>query len=79
MLYLPSPTSRYEVSISVHEDPATADAVVLPVYLRERTQGRDYNDTYYGVMLFGHPLLISVPREKLSWDSLYELLMHRLS
>ncbi|XP_066469522.1 ubiquitin carboxyl-terminal hydrolase 11 [Tiliqua scincoides] len=69
----------YEVSISVQEDPAAADAVVLPVYLRERTQGRDYNDTYYGVMLFGHPLLVSVPRDQLSWDALYQLLLHRLS
>ncbi|KAJ6655288.1 hypothetical protein lerEdw1_005480 [Lerista edwardsae] len=69
----------YEVSISIQEDPATADAVVLPVYLRERTQGRDYNDTYYGVMLFGHPLLVSVPRDQLSWDALYQLLLHRLS
>lgn len=78
MLHLSSP-SRYEVSISIQEDPATADAVVLPVYLRERTQGRDYNDTYYGVMLFGHPLLVSVPRDQLSWDALYQLLLHRLS
>ncbi|XP_061470411.1 ubiquitin carboxyl-terminal hydrolase 11 [Rhineura floridana] len=69
----------YEVSVSTLEDPATADAVVLPVYLRERTQGRDYSDTYYGVVLFGHPLLVSVPRDQLSWDALYQLLLHRLS
>ncbi|CAI5795869.1 ubiquitin carboxyl-terminal hydrolase 11 [Podarcis lilfordi] len=69
----------YEVSVSTLEDPATADAVVLPVYLRERTQGRDYSNTYYGVVLFGHPLLVSVPRDQLSWDSLYQLLLHRLS
>ncbi|XP_060108668.1 ubiquitin carboxyl-terminal hydrolase 11 [Heteronotia binoei] len=69
----------YEVSVSTQEDPATADAVVLPVYLRECTHGREYSDTYYGVMLFGHPLLVSVPREQLSWDALYQLLLHRLS
>ncbi|KAJ7317569.1 hypothetical protein JRQ81_003731 [Phrynocephalus forsythii] len=69
----------YEVSVSVLEDLSTADAVVLPVYLRERTQGRDYSDTYYGVVLFGHPLLVSVPRDQLSWDALYQLLLRRLS
>ncbi|XP_044287257.1 ubiquitin carboxyl-terminal hydrolase 11 isoform X2 [Varanus komodoensis] len=69
----------YEVSVSTLEDLATADAVVLPVYLRERTQGRDYSDTYCGVMLFGHPLLVSVPRDQLSWDALYQLLLCRLS
>uniref|UniRef100_A0A8D0BDS9 Ubiquitin carboxyl-terminal hydrolase n=1 Tax=Salvator merianae TaxID=96440 RepID=A0A8D0BDS9_SALMN len=69
----------YEVSVSTLEDSVTADAVVLPVYLRERTPNRDYSDTYYGVVLFGHPLLVSVPRDQLSWDALYQLLLHRLS
>ncbi|XP_042307624.1 ubiquitin carboxyl-terminal hydrolase 11 [Sceloporus undulatus] len=69
----------YEVSVSPLEDPATANAVVLPVYLREHAQGRDYNDTYYGVVLFGHPLLVSVPRDQLSWDAIYQLLLHQLS
>uniref|UniRef100_A0A670YYD1 Ubiquitin carboxyl-terminal hydrolase n=1 Tax=Pseudonaja textilis TaxID=8673 RepID=A0A670YYD1_PSETE len=58
----------YEVSVSCLEDPASADAVVLPIYLRERTQGRDYSNSYYGVVLFGHPLLVSVPRDQLSSD-----------
>uniref|UniRef100_A0A803SXM9 ubiquitinyl hydrolase 1 n=1 Tax=Anolis carolinensis TaxID=28377 RepID=A0A803SXM9_ANOCA len=69
----------YEVSVSLLEDPSTADAVVLPVYLREHAQGRDYSDTYYGVVLFGHPLLVSVPRDQLSWEAIYQLLLHRLS
>ncbi|KAG8129760.1 hypothetical protein E2320_016547 [Naja naja] len=69
----------YEVSVSCLEDPASADAVVLPIYLRERTQSRDYSNSYYGVVLFGHPLLVSVPRDQLSSDALYELLLHRLS
>uniref|UniRef100_A0A670Z706 Ubiquitin carboxyl-terminal hydrolase n=1 Tax=Pseudonaja textilis TaxID=8673 RepID=A0A670Z706_PSETE len=69
----------YEVSVSCLEDPASADAVVLPIYLRERTQGRDYSNSYYGVVLFGHPLLVSVPRDQLSSDALYEFLLHRLS
>uniref|UniRef100_A0A8C6X9P5 Ubiquitin carboxyl-terminal hydrolase n=1 Tax=Naja naja TaxID=35670 RepID=A0A8C6X9P5_NAJNA len=58
----------YEVSVSCLEDPASADAVVLPIYLRERTQSRDYSNSYYGVVLFGHPLLVSVPRDQLSSD-----------
>uniref|UniRef100_A0A670Z0G8 Ubiquitin carboxyl-terminal hydrolase n=1 Tax=Pseudonaja textilis TaxID=8673 RepID=A0A670Z0G8_PSETE len=61
----------YEVSVSCLEDPASADAVVLPIYLRERTQGRDYSNSYYGVVLFGHPLLVSVPRDQLSSDKRY--------
>uniref|UniRef100_A0A803SY66 ubiquitinyl hydrolase 1 n=1 Tax=Anolis carolinensis TaxID=28377 RepID=A0A803SY66_ANOCA len=67
----------YEVSVSLLEDPSTADAVVLPVYLREHAQGRDYSDTYYGVVLFGHPLLVSVPRDQLSWEAIYQLLLHQ--
>uniref|UniRef100_A0A8C6X9T8 Ubiquitin carboxyl-terminal hydrolase n=1 Tax=Naja naja TaxID=35670 RepID=A0A8C6X9T8_NAJNA len=61
----------YEVSVSCLEDPASADAVVLPIYLRERTQSRDYSNSYYGVVLFGHPLLVSVPRDQLSSDKRY--------
>lgn len=30
-------------------------------------------------MLFGHPLLVSVPRDRLSWDALYHILLYRLS
>lgn len=65
--------------MSCLEDPASADAVILPIYLRERTQARDYGNSYYGVVLFGHPLLVSVPRDQLSSDALYQLLLHRLS
>nr|XP_033780173.1 ubiquitin carboxyl-terminal hydrolase 11 isoform X1 [Geotrypetes seraphini] len=71
----------YEISIGALEDDdgGGSEDIVLPIYLRERTQSRDYSDSYYGVTLFGHPLLVSVPREKISWDSLYQMLLHRLS
>uniref|UniRef100_A0A8C4YUK4 Ubiquitin carboxyl-terminal hydrolase n=1 Tax=Gopherus evgoodei TaxID=1825980 RepID=A0A8C4YUK4_9SAUR len=36
-------------------------------------------DPGYGVVLFGHPLLVSVPQAQLSWDALYGLLLERLS
>ncbi|XP_051825318.1 ubiquitin carboxyl-terminal hydrolase 11 [Antechinus flavipes] len=69
----------YEVSGGAGGGEGTGEDVVLPVYLRERTPARDYSDSYYGLMLFGHPLLVSVPRDRLSWDALYHILLHRLS
>ncbi|KAJ1095855.1 hypothetical protein NDU88_001005 [Pleurodeles waltl] len=71
----------YEISINAldDDDGGGGDDIVLPIYLRERTHSREYADSYYGVSLFGHPLLVSVPREKLTWDSLYQILLHRLS
>uniref|UniRef100_A0A8C8RTD9 Ubiquitin carboxyl-terminal hydrolase n=1 Tax=Pelusios castaneus TaxID=367368 RepID=A0A8C8RTD9_9SAUR len=55
-------------------------SLVLSVYLRERAPPRDNtSDPGYGVVLFGHPLLVSVPQAQLSWDALYSLLLDRLS
>ncbi|KAH1180697.1 hypothetical protein KIL84_001631 [Mauremys mutica] len=65
----------YEVAGGLAEP---GGALVLPVYLRERAPPRD-GDPGYGVVLFGHPLLVSVPRAQLSWDALYGLLLERLS
>ncbi|KAG6921906.1 ubiquitin specific peptidase 11 [Chelydra serpentina] len=65
----------YEVAGGLAEP---GGALVLPVYLRERAPPRD-GDPGYGVVLFGHPLLVSVPRAQLSWDALYSLLLERLS
>lgn len=70
---------RYEVSGRSSISENTREDVVLPIYLRERTPARDYNNSYYGLMLFGHPLLVSVPRDRLSWDALYHILLYRLS
>uniref|UniRef100_A0A8B9XN73 Ubiquitin carboxyl-terminal hydrolase n=1 Tax=Bos mutus grunniens TaxID=30521 RepID=A0A8B9XN73_BOSMU len=69
----------YEVSGRAAIGENSREDVVLPVYLRERTPARDYNSSYYGLMLFGHPLLVSVPRDRLSWDALYHILLYRLS
>nr|KAF6294698.1 ubiquitin specific peptidase 11 [Pipistrellus kuhlii] len=69
----------YEVSGRSSITENTREDVVIPVYLRERTPARDYNNSYYGLMLFGHPLLVSVPRDRLSWDALYHILLYRLS
>ncbi|XP_060038462.1 ubiquitin carboxyl-terminal hydrolase 11 isoform X2 [Erinaceus europaeus] len=69
----------YEVSGRASITENSREDVVLPIYLRERTPARDYNNSYYGLMLFGHPLLVSVPRDRLSWDALYHILLYRLS
>ncbi|XP_037677039.1 ubiquitin carboxyl-terminal hydrolase 11 isoform X1 [Choloepus didactylus] len=69
----------YEVSNRVGTGEGKREDVVLPVYLRERTPARDYNNSYYGLILFGHPLLVSVPRDRLTWDALYHILLYRLS
>ncbi|KAB1253314.1 Ubiquitin carboxyl-terminal hydrolase 11 [Camelus dromedarius] len=69
----------YEVSGRAAIGENSREDVVLPIYLRERTPARDYNNSYYGLMLFGHPLLVSVPRDRLSWDALYHILLYRLS
>ncbi|KAF4027040.1 hypothetical protein G4228_019063 [Cervus hanglu yarkandensis] len=69
----------YEVSGRAAVGENSREDVVLPIYLRERTPARDYNSSYYGLMLFGHPLLVSVPRDRLSWDALYHILLYRLS
>ncbi|XP_077001360.1 LOW QUALITY PROTEIN: ubiquitin carboxyl-terminal hydrolase 11 [Tamandua tetradactyla] len=72
-------TFIYEVSNRAGTSEGKREDVVLPVYLRERTPARDYNNSYYGLMLFGHPLLVSVPRDRLTWDALYHILLYRLS
>ncbi|KAL0589202.1 Ubiquitin carboxyl-terminal hydrolase 11 [Plecturocebus cupreus] len=69
----------YEVSGRIEAIEGSREDIVVPVYLRERTPARDYNNSYYGLMLFGHPLLVSVPRDRFTWEGLYNVLMYRLS
>ncbi|XP_075395077.1 ubiquitin carboxyl-terminal hydrolase 11 isoform X2 [Tenrec ecaudatus] len=69
----------YEVSPRAGNDEGMREDIVLPIYLRERSPARDFNNSYYGLMLFGHPLLLSVPRDRLTWDALYHILLYRLS
>uniref|UniRef100_A0A674EUC0 Ubiquitin carboxyl-terminal hydrolase n=1 Tax=Salmo trutta TaxID=8032 RepID=A0A674EUC0_SALTR len=62
---------------SVEEE---GDEVVLALYLRERSHYRDYGSgsSSYGTSLFGHPLLMTVPRGQCSRDALYHLFLQRL-
>lgn len=69
----------YEVTGRIEAAEGSREDIVVPVYMRERTPARDYNNSYYGLMLFGHPLLVSVPRDRFSWEGLYNILMYRLS
>uniref|UniRef100_A0A6Q2YT06 Ubiquitin carboxyl-terminal hydrolase n=1 Tax=Esox lucius TaxID=8010 RepID=A0A6Q2YT06_ESOLU len=67
----------YELSSgSVEED---GDEVVLALYLRERSHYRDYGSgsSSYGTSLFGHPLLMAVPRGQCTRDALYHLFLQR--
>uniref|UniRef100_A0A8C8D6L4 Ubiquitin carboxyl-terminal hydrolase n=1 Tax=Oncorhynchus tshawytscha TaxID=74940 RepID=A0A8C8D6L4_ONCTS len=64
--------------IFVYEE---GDEVVLALYLRERSHYRDYGSgsSSYGTSLFGHPLLMTVPRGQCSRDALYHLFLQRLA
>lgn len=66
---------RYELSVQ------DEDAVLLALYLRERSQYRDYGSgsSSYGTTLFGHPLLLKVPRSRCSREELYQLFLQRLA
>uniref|UniRef100_A0A674ALG1 Ubiquitin carboxyl-terminal hydrolase n=1 Tax=Salmo trutta TaxID=8032 RepID=A0A674ALG1_SALTR len=68
----------YELSSrSVEEE---GDEVVLALYLRERSQYRDSGSgsSSCGTSLFGHPLLMAVPRVQCSRNALYHLFLQRL-
>lgn len=60
----------YEV---LEEDSEKMD---LPVYFRERHAKHSGGSS--GTMLFGQPLLITVPRHNLSIDTLYERVLERI-
>ncbi|CAL8324624.1 unnamed protein product [Merluccius merluccius] len=57
------------------------EEVVLGLYLRERSHSRDYGSgsSSYGTTLFGHPLLLSVPRARCTPEALYTLVLQRLA
>ncbi|XP_051950170.1 ubiquitin carboxyl-terminal hydrolase 11-like isoform X1 [Xyrauchen texanus] len=63
---------------SVDQD---GEEVVLAIYMRERSHYRDYGSgsNSYGTCLFGHPLLMSVPRGQCIQEELYQLLLKRLA
>uniref|UniRef100_A0A3P8PEN6 Ubiquitin carboxyl-terminal hydrolase n=1 Tax=Astatotilapia calliptera TaxID=8154 RepID=A0A3P8PEN6_ASTCA len=68
----------YELSV-LEEQPE--EQVLLALYLRERSHYRDYGSGggSYGTSLFGHPLLLNVPRSSCSQEALYNLFLQRLS
>lgn len=55
--------------------------VLLALYLRERSHYRDYGSgsSSYSTTLFGHPLLLGVPRSSCSQEALYTLFLQRLA
>uniref|UniRef100_A0A673LVY7 Ubiquitin carboxyl-terminal hydrolase n=2 Tax=Sinocyclocheilus rhinocerous TaxID=307959 RepID=A0A673LVY7_9TELE len=57
------------------------EEVVMAIYMRERSHYRDYGSgsNSYGTSLFGHPLLMSVPRAQCTREDLYQLLLKRLA
>ncbi|XP_055366418.1 ubiquitin carboxyl-terminal hydrolase 11 isoform X2 [Betta splendens] len=68
----------YELS---EQDEQQEEQVLLALYLRERSHYRDYGSgsSSYGTSLFGHPLLLSVPRSSCSQEALYRLFLQRLA
>lgn len=57
------------------------EQVLLALYLRERSHYCEYGSgsSSYGTTLFGHPLLLSVPRSCCSQEALYNLFLQRLA
>ncbi|XP_026189028.1 ubiquitin carboxyl-terminal hydrolase 11 [Mastacembelus armatus] len=57
------------------------EQVLLALYLRERSHYRDYGSgsSSYGTTLFGHPLLLNVPRSSCNEEALYKLFLQRLA
>ncbi|XP_033943313.1 ubiquitin carboxyl-terminal hydrolase 11 [Pseudochaenichthys georgianus] len=72
----------YELSeLEEHQEQHQEEQVLLALYLRERSHYRDYGSgsSSYGTSLFGHPLLLSVPRGCCSREELYTLFLQRLA
>uniref|UniRef100_A0A8C3YA28 Ubiquitin carboxyl-terminal hydrolase n=1 Tax=Catharus ustulatus TaxID=91951 RepID=A0A8C3YA28_CATUS len=54
-----------------------SEYVTLSIYFREKTMRQSSNTT--GTVLFGQPLLISVPKHKLTVDHLYSVVLEQIS
>uniref|UniRef100_A0A8C9KFB1 Ubiquitin carboxyl-terminal hydrolase n=1 Tax=Panthera tigris altaica TaxID=74533 RepID=A0A8C9KFB1_PANTA len=54
-----------------------SECVTLPVYFRERKSRP--SSTSSGAVLYGQPLLVSVPKHKLTLESLYQAVCERIS
>ncbi|XP_006196358.1 ubiquitin carboxyl-terminal hydrolase 4 isoform X2 [Vicugna pacos] len=64
----------YEVCSS---SPDGSECVTLPVYFRERKSRPSSTST--GAVLYGQPLLVSVPKHRLTRESLYQAVCERIS
>ncbi|KAI4824716.1 hypothetical protein KUCAC02_013211 [Chaenocephalus aceratus] len=73
--------SELEEHQEEHQEQHQEEQVLLALYLRERSHYRDYGSgsSSYGTSLFGHPLLLSVPRGCCSREELYTLFLQRLA
>ncbi|KAI4873399.1 hypothetical protein NFI96_012314 [Prochilodus magdalenae] len=69
----------YELSASCAVE--DEEEVLLAVYMRERSHYRDYGSggSNYSTSLFGHPLLMALPRAQCNRDALYQLFLQRLA
>ncbi|XP_060737314.1 ubiquitin carboxyl-terminal hydrolase 11 [Tachysurus vachellii] len=69
----------YELDSSSTVDP-DEEEVLLAVYMRERSNYRDYGSggNSYSTSLFGHPLMMALPRAQCTRDTLYHLFLQRL-
>ncbi|XP_026879359.2 ubiquitin carboxyl-terminal hydrolase 11 [Electrophorus electricus] len=70
----------YEVSSS-SVDREEDEEVLLAVYMRERSQYRDYGSggSSYSTTLFGHPLLMVLWRSQFTREALYQIFLQRLA
>ncbi|XP_065789778.1 ubiquitin carboxyl-terminal hydrolase 4 isoform X2 [Muntiacus reevesi] len=57
--------------------PDGSECVTLPMYFRERKSRPSSTST--GAVLYGQPLLVSVPKHKLTLESLYQAVCERIS
>uniref|UniRef100_A0A8C1W2T2 Ubiquitin carboxyl-terminal hydrolase n=1 Tax=Cyprinus carpio TaxID=7962 RepID=A0A8C1W2T2_CYPCA len=62
--------------ISIYYNIEDSEKMNLPVYFRERHAKHSGGSS--GTMLFGQPLLITVPRQNLTVDTLYERVLERI-
>lgn len=73
-------SGRYELSAPEEGEEEEEERVQLALYLRERPHYRDFGSaSSHSTTLFGHPLLLSVPRSSCSQEALYKLFLQRLA
>ncbi|BFZ09058.1 hypothetical protein BsWGS_12097 [Bradybaena similaris] len=68
----------YEIPITDVEDP---HIMILPIYFRDKKYSNHHSDqnSVSSQPLFGHPLLLAIPRASCTFEKLYQLLLQRMS